>query len=369
MIYKANKNLIKFIICVVLCILCFVLALSCKNTLSENIPNAIKIYNTGFSVTISDLAKQNGNDAVFLAASHEQLLFVDPCTLGQNSPVKCNVITTCANYAKINSLNLIKGSYFYTLDFPSAVVSSKFAMSYFLTIEIIGKPIMIEDKAYTICGVYEDDNNLFYEISSSLYDNIYTSQCPTQFTTDCYPSYIFANKALSSSYEIINVLNHTYNTYINGEVVDYRLLHNFTASLFILALIACSLYFVCLMFNASYKKFMKLFSLPEDNASVLKLFIQFIAFMGLAIVLVWALLSLINIPPSYLPPDNIFDISFYRQSIVSFFTSLNSETSQFNYTSYLLSVLSVYIGLLFLGVVFFYHAIIIFFKHIFLCDF
>ena len=150
-------------------LLLFCTQLYISNQVKGTLPNAIALRSEhGLALSFDDDLKDTTAVHITQATLQSELT---------TAYIPVNLCITDENYYEIMPVELIRGSYFFLEDTPLenkfVVISDLIAVEFFRSIDVIGNTIMINQDLYTICGVYQSNNNIMSVISSNGLDTIY----------------------------------------------------------------------------------------------------------------------------------------------------------------------------------------------------
>lgn len=206
-----------------------------------------------------------------------------------------------------------------------AVISSKLAVKLFLNSNAVGNTIEINGTDYTVCGVYKFNSNLINDMSSDIYDRVYLPYTSKEnyeneiidsiFYSVNSESAVTLSQYMPSNYSIINFSEK------NMVLQDFLHIMNFILFL-ILSIGGLKIwYFILKALVLKVHNNLANFYLKEIFTNNLVYLITMSVFiLGIPIVLLITFFNMdlgIYIIPKYLPTDNIFDLSFYIQSLIS----------------------------------------------------
>lgn len=254
------------------------------------------------------------------------------CSEQDSIKIKCFDITpvlTDENYFNVMNTeingNLSKNK-------KAAVISSDLALKVFFETDVIGKAIIIDNKEYTVSGVYQKPKGLINKISADNKERVYLyyKSC-TDYKNTEITEIDYSNNAPSAP--LIEQMNLAqYYSIDLGEKAE--IINNFKSLFFLIIFLT----FAIISFKIRYKLKNKLWSEIKDNLaenyllksikSIPIKYLLFIAvFLGIPATIICIFLSLdlsIFIPTRYIPYDNIFDIPYYISKIVEHKNTLNS---------------------------------------------
>lgn len=205
-----------------------------------------------------------------------------------------------------------------------AVIESSLALKLFFNTNAVGKTITLNDEVYTICGIINEDENIINSLSSDGKQRVYVPYSGYKEYKNCEVNIIaYDNKSFSAPLiEQMNLTQYHPTNFSEKAKVIENFEHILLLILFI-ALCAVSLkiwYRLCRKFVADIKE-----NLTENyfwkSLRVIphKYILLIITALGIpAALLTIFLLSdfSIFIISKYIPYDNIFDVSYYLNTII-----------------------------------------------------
>ena len=210
---------------------------------------------------------------------------------------------------------------------PAIVINDKAAMSMSLDDNVIGKQITFYDKDFTIVGIYKKPDGFLREISSDIYDRVYIPYT-------CYDNYaeisIDALAAIKGTYSekalpLLGLTETDTNFYIQN---DLAIKHDITANfpnllIFVFALILAIIIIKTLIrfikqtyhkLHEDYQSFNLSVVLRHNWLYILSRFLIVVLLIAIPITLLVLFPPKLTLPMSFIPDDNIFDISYYLEA-------------------------------------------------------
>lgn len=319
--------------------------------INRNVSNIIEYKNINREnggITFDELSrvKDNYKDIKFsgckeIAASVTNKYGVSPQKeIKTKQKIKTKIVLTDENYFDLYPFEMIRGG---KLDFltvksgsKAAIVSDVLANSLFKSVDVIGSTLNVGNSKYRIEGVYKENKSLLYSAAQDGYERIYIP----------YTSYFDQNKKGKSFIDIMatretkkydekainnklsEVLNDKFSLYksVNYTVSKKIVLQNIKILYFIIGVIVI-IFLIRMIVKFTYE--INLFLKEKMKSNYLKGALasnkkEFLIFVGkiliciLGIVFVFDIVKFkLVIETQYLPSDNIFDINFYRNTIIS----------------------------------------------------
>ena len=242
--------------------------------------------------------------------------------IGEVKPVLVN-----ENYFKVYGIHV--GGYGINEQYiqnrtPAIVFSDKAAMNMSLDGNVIGKQITLYDKDFTIVGIYKKPDGFLSEISSDIYVRVYIPYT-------CYDNYaeisIDALAATKGTYSekalpLLGLTETDTNFYIEN---DLAIKHDIIANLPTLFLSICSIIITIICFRRliallkstliklrkDYENFNVMKAISRNKRIIFTRLLCTIMMIGIPITLLIFFPIRLIIPQSYIPYDNIFDITHY----------------------------------------------------------
>lgn len=336
------KPLMKRIIMLVALFITAVLSLLWLNKvihLSYQLPDGIMIsakWGVNISFKDCDSPEMQANISGIVTADALVNSDIDP--KGLSVPVKLNY--TNDNYSEIVPFKFLSGGYFAQNSIHEAnhyvVISNLLSVKLFKTYNSVGQQLIINDEKYTICGVYEQPSSILSKISSDGLEQVYLS----------YSNLIDYEKAVIQNFYIVNYgsifeANVISNAQLpTSQAVQYQSSVNFSDIKKVIVQTKSVVWFLLGMLIIGYTAsiFVKKLKMIHSIISTVKsgkkqLIIWMVQLFGcLALISgVWFLVKFpLFIPNKILPPDNIFDIAYYTESIISI-TQMQNQLGVYNY--------------------------------------
>lgn len=205
-----------------------------------------------------------------------------------------------------------------------AVISSSLALKLFFNTDAVGKTITLNDEVYTICGVIQESKNIINSLSSDGKQRIYIPYtCYSGYENFGVNTISYDNSA--SSAPLIEQMNlsqyHSTNFSEKAKVIK-----NFEHIIYLILFIA-----LCFIsFKLWYRICKKLIKDTEENLNenyflnslksiLIKYILLTVTAFGIPVVLliIFFLSDFsIFIISKYIPYDNIFDVSYYLNTII-----------------------------------------------------
>lgn len=276
------------------------------------VPNAVEVYSAqGIGVPVSEQP--------FGLATEQTALLGD-------TPVRA--LATNAAYGAAANLQFVTGGYFLSDAVEKqqryAVLPDTLALRLFGSVTVCGMEISLDGESYIICGVTQTGSYFWDDVSRGTQDTVYLSR-PTHMLSQDMPAQQALLTGSESAESLRQAAGRASGTFLCGTMHDLRAPRILAQQIFYLACmlaVAVPLWW-WLCFGG--RQLVQLYTMEKTNRNTV--FMQ----MAKGIVPVLAVCTIlcllcknIAIPTVYLPPDNLFDITYYRDLIVRFYQQKNS---------------------------------------------
>ncbi len=205
-----------------------------------------------------------------------------------------------------------------------AVISSSLALKLFFNTDAVGKTIMLNDEVYTICGVIQESENIINSLSSDGKQRIYIPYTCYSGYENCDVYTISYDNSASSAPLIEQMKLSQYHSTNFSEKAN--VIRNFENIIFLILFIAlCFLairlwYRICKKLIKDIKENLSENYILNSLKSIpIKYVLLAITAFGIPVVLliIFFLSDFsIFIISKYIPYDNIFDVSYYLNTII-----------------------------------------------------
>ena len=205
-----------------------------------------------------------------------------------------------------------------------AVISSSLALKLFFNTDAVGKTITLNDEVYTICGVIQESENIINSLSSDGKQRIYIPYTCYSGYENCDVYTISYDNSASSAPLIEQMKLSQYHSTNFSEKAN--VIRNFENIIFLILFIAlCFLalrlwYRICKKLIKDIKENLSENYILNSLKSIpIKYVLLAITAFGIPVVLliIFFLSDFsIFIIPKYIPYDNIFDVSYYLNTII-----------------------------------------------------
>lgn len=205
-----------------------------------------------------------------------------------------------------------------------AVIESSLALKLFFNTNAVGKTITLNDEVYTICGIINEDENIINSLSSDGKQRVYVPYSGYKEYKNCEVNIIaYDNKSFSAP--LIEQMNLTQYHPTNFSE-KAKVIKNFEHIIFLILFIAlCFLalrlwYRICKKLIKDIKENLSENYILNSLKSIpIKYVLLAITAFGIPVVLliIFFLSDFsIFIISKYIPYDNIFDVSYYLNTII-----------------------------------------------------
>ena len=205
-----------------------------------------------------------------------------------------------------------------------AVISSSLALKLFFNTDAVGKTITLNDEVYTICGVIQESNNIINSLSSDGKQRVYIPYTCYSGYENCDVYTISYDNSASSAPLIEQMKLSQYHSTNFSEKAN--VIRNFENIIFLILFIAlCFLalrlwYRICKKLIKDIKENLSENYILNSLKSIpIKYVLLAITAFGIPVVLliIFFLSDFsIFIISKYIPYDNIFDVSYYLNTII-----------------------------------------------------
>lgn len=334
--------------------------------LSKNVPNIMeykKISSTGISFKKLYKVKEKFKEITFTGYSEIPCDIKNSYEVLPGKDIKTKAVLTDENFCSLYSYKLVEGN---KIDYHSvqngakiAVISDILANDLYKSTKVIGNVININEENYKIVGVYKTNNSFTYNISNDGYERIIIP----------YSAYISPNKKENILIDVFTTMETDENSSrkINNELMEilgpnlslYNM-ENYTLwkkIIFQYTKILCFLigsYGIVVLIKLLvkyFKNFITLFKeslknnyfcevIKENKKEILTIWTKVVPCL-VGIISIFSLIKFnVVINDKYLPWDNIFDLDFYRETIVRNMQLINANENGFSniYNRYLTNI-------------------------------
>lgn len=227
-----------------------------------------------------------------------------------------------------------------------AVISDKLALKMFFSTDAVGKIITLNSENYKICGIYSESNFLINEISGDGKQRVYIPYTSFNEYGECEIDTISYNhKAISAPLmEQMNLQQYHFTDFAEKTKVIKNIEHIVWLVVFAMsAVIILKIWYkLCRKFIFEIRDNLKenyfITSLKTISIKYILLVLIAIGIPMLLLTVFWVSDFSIYMVSKYIPCDNIFDVSYYLQTIIENENLQNSLTLTGN--TYLLKLYS-----------------------------
>ena len=318
---------ISLTVCIVLFLLLTVLFFYISVSVANEIPLVMEYDRSRLSssITFSTYEKLTSKSYKEDLSVYAELNPGDNGEIGEVKPVLVN-----ENYFKVYGIH-VGGSGITEQHIqnrvPAIVISDKVAMKLSLDGNVIGQQINLYGKDFTIVGIYKKPDGFLSEISSDIYDRVYIPYT-------CYDNYadisIDALAAIKGTYSekalpLLGLTETDTNFYIENDLATkHDIIANFPNLLIFIFTLILSVTIIRILnriIRQAYKKLHE--DYQNNNLSVvlrynwlyiLSRILITVLLIAIPITLLVLFQPKLTLPMSFIPDDNIFDISYYLEA-------------------------------------------------------
>jgi putative ABC transport system permease protein len=334
------RLVISFSIFIVLIIITNYLNFMVNNSVSNVIEYKSTSNNVG--ITFDELSKVKGKYKDLKLTGYREVPanVTNKYGISPEEGIKTKTVLTDENYFDLYPFEMINGG---KLDFLSvkngdkvAIISDVLAASLFKSTDIIGSTLNINEVKYKIAGVYRENKSLLYSAAEDGYERVYipytsyTNQDKNDssfldvMTTRETKNYdeksidIKLNKVLGDKLPLYKSVDYT----VSKEIIfqNIRILYFIIGMFIIIFLIRMIAKFIreAQVFLKEKLKGNYVNEVLKNNRKEFLIFLSKISVCILGIVIIFNLVKFYPvILDKYLPSNNIFDMDFYRKTIIS----------------------------------------------------
>ena len=260
-----------------------------------------------------------------------------------NKPIK--VILTDENHCTVYKKEFIKGgtfdNYSKVQGEKSAIISDKMSLELFKSNEAIGNKINILGQTYMVIGIYKTDDSFIGNISG---DGV--EQIIVPYTSYGQGEELLINK-MAVNGEEVNKSDFKYSirkvvgkTLDNYKVVDYKVGKSTVIEIkyLVFFIIGCILIVIIIkllikVIKTEYHRllrhkdkyyFMEIIK-KEKKSLIITVVISIALIIGIVLIFNGISFDLVA-PEGYIPDDNIFDITFYKDTFINNIQLINSDS-------------------------------------------
>ncbi|QAA32321.1 ABC transporter permease [Clostridium manihotivorum] len=353
--------------------------------LNKSIPNIIeykKIDSTGLSFTKLNELKDKYKEANFTGYSEAICKVRNKFDITPKKAEKTKLVLTDENFFTLYNYKFISGG---KIDYLSVekgdkiiVISDVLAVKLYKTLKVVGNEIEIDNATYKIIGVYKQDKSFIFNMSDDGYDRIfvpYTSYIADnmgKLTVDVFATNESRqNTSAKIRNKLVNILGGAlsqYNSYsyILNKNINFqylRILCFLIGLWLIVELIRILKKYVkslALIFKENSKKYYVKDIISSNKIQLLTILSKISLILVCIIVIFMLAKFTVIIDPNYLPSDNVFDLKFYKDTIVKYAQLTNANEVGYSnvYNRYVTNINSAERSLLIGEIIFFAIALI-----------
>lgn len=205
-----------------------------------------------------------------------------------------------------------------------AVIGSSLALELFFNTDAVGKEIMLDGETYTVCGVFQENENIINSLSDDGKQRIYIPcTCYNRYENYEVNTVSYDNSAASAPLIEQMNLSQYYSTNLSEKSEVIKNFEHIIYLMIFIALCAMSLkiwYKTCKKLSKDIKENLKEKYFIDSLKSIpLKYILLIITAIGIpsALLMIFFLSDFnIFIISKYIPYDNIFDLSYYVSTVI-----------------------------------------------------
>lgn len=363
---------LRFIISLVILSILVIVSIYFNLNLNKNISNVLEYekINKSLSTNDSGITFEELNK---VKETYKNLTFTGykeiSCAIKNkygNSPseeIKTKMVLTDEKYFSLYPYKMVQGG---KIDFLSvkngnkiAVISDILAINLFKSIKVIGNTITLSNVKYKIVGVYKENQSLTYSASEDGYERIYVPY--SSYTVSGANEKLFLDifTTKDASQTGYNNINNKLTKTIGGNIslynmVDYTTLKKISFQYIHMFYFIIGICVIVVLIKITFKYLKNLVAffreklkisyfndILSDNKKGIVIVFSKIILSLISVLIIFNLIKFnIVIEDKYLPPDNIFDVSFYTKTIVDDIQLKNANEDGFSnvYNRYLNNV-------------------------------
>lgn len=295
--------------------------------MKRQVPDTVEVYSQhGTGISMRE-AEEFAADGSFSASGMGQEVIVQGGISGSVRNAWMEVTTS--SYGDIAGLKFVRGKYFtgsiVTQEQNYIVIPESLAVELFSFDAGLGQQVLIAGEEYTICGVYEEGGYLV-KLGLGRIPVVYVNYFPkNKFEEAIVNQLMFPADENKTGGQLKQEFAKQIGRPIEGEMLELDNLLELASDLVLLGGIMCLAWFVFRLFVYSNRKFLGAYDEKRDTAHRKKCLIAAIAALAAALAGLDFLLSGIKLPVSYLPEDNLFNITYYAKMILDFVQWINTR--------------------------------------------
>jgi putative ABC transport system permease protein len=252
------------------------------------------------------------------------------------------IVLSDENLPLIYPMKLIKGSYFQINSASNnkdvAVISDVFSNKLFKSIDVIGNSLNILGKSFEIVGVYKENTSMLYQASSDGYERVYIPY--SSYNKDkAYIDVLTVKDSTTTDKELImnelssvtgnkiyyyNSYDYSLNKFIIFQIIDFTIfVLGLISIIYILKLVKYNVFEMIKLSKKNLQKYYLFEFIAKEKKVLSKLLLYLIIYISAIGVIINSIKFKIIISDQYIPDNNIFDIEFYKQTLIQHMQAIN----------------------------------------------
>lgn len=320
------KKIIAISFTFLLCFLILSLQISLINQAKNTLPNAICFRSqNGMNVSFDEM--KTIKEATAVAQKNASI-----ATAYNNNNEQVNLWYTNEFFFAVANLKCKYGSYFSgksgTEQNRFIVVSDQLAIRYFKTDTVVGQSMLINNQIHTICGVYEEKQSLLNQLSQQNLSTVYLPYQSYMGKEPLLPQMIFVKSDSQFTKSAYNhVQNQVSSHFIYDSVTNYNDGLQLIAQTVHFSIAACGFMLMIWLVTITIKQGKQSYQLYRTNG-LTRDFYKAVAYVGILVAIGIVIVCLTHfdffMPADWTPKENIFDLHFYKEKMISIFQLKNS---------------------------------------------
>ncbi len=268
------------------------------------------------------------------AAVQEQTGTISSPLAEQEQEVR--MITATSNYAAAVGMQFCAGGWFgpdaVLKHCAFAVIPDTLALDLLGSDQSIGTELLLQDEYYQVCGIYRTDRRFLPNACAGELPRVYLSCSPGWDGAEemSATELLLWSEDQSTLEQLRETAQSAAGGVLSGSVHDLRCVRQFACQLCLFTIIGAGVWPLLRWANQGIEALVGLLRQEDKTPHGAMLQIGR-ALWGLAgpLVTVWGLSRLVQLPQSWLPPEQIFDWEWYLEQILDFYQALFSGPQQY----------------------------------------
>ncbi len=311
----------------------FCFAMQCKAVwdMRSAMPEAV-VFSSSSGVGVSVQQAETALDRA--AAAEEQTGTIAFPPLKQEKAVR--LIAATINYAAAVGMRFCAGGWFgpdAVLQHRAfAIIPDTLALELLGNDQAIGTELLIQGEYYRVCGIYRADRRFLPRACAGELPRVYLSRSPGWDGAEemLATELLLWSEEQSTLEQLRETAQSAAGGMLSGSVQDLRCVRQFACQLCLFTIIGAGVWPLLRWANQGMEALIGL--LRQEDKTPRDAMLQIgCALWGLAgpLVTVWGLSRLVQLPQSWLPPEQIFDWKWYLEHILIFYQALFSGPQQY----------------------------------------